>query len=474
MKKPVKMQWSQLLNWQRQGVSKSQDINSARPPWQMDFDRIVFSSAFRRLQDKTQVFPLSGSDYVRTRLTHSMEVATLARTLGMMAGEIVIRKHGKEEVLRYPEGKRPRKSTIAKTFSPSDFGAIVAVAALAHDLGNPPFGHSGEDAVRHWFKNSLYGQAARATLPSKVIEKEFDLWEGNAQGFRILTRLQLYRAKGGMRLTNATLGTFTKYPVSADNAGEGKRYKKYGFFDAEADTFSDIANALGLLKDAAGGWCRHPLTYVMEAADDVCNPIIDFEDGVRLGCIDPKDAIKMLMQVLPKAERPAAQKRLRDEPDPGSKIGYLRALAIRELVKQVSATFSKNEALILRGQYQGDLVSKTPAGCEGGPLSKIKARISEDVYTHAGIIETEAAGFEIIGGLLDLFWIAVEEAANGELSYRSKKILSRIPSEFIGRDRKPHADPYIRLLRITDFVTGMTDGYALELYRKLKGITLPG
>ncbi|MCF7689082.1 MAG: dNTP triphosphohydrolase [Cephaloticoccus sp.] len=471
MKLKNEMQWSDLLNWQRPGLAGLNDIDPARPPWQMDYDRIVFSSAFRRLQDKTQVFPLSDSDYVRTRLTHSLEVSTVARTLGMMAGAIVLSRHGQETVRRYPKGKET-VSTLSETFSTADFGSIVAVAALAHDLGNPPFGHSGEDAVRYWFINSPCGKAARETVKQAALAREFELWEGNAQGFRILTSLQLYRDKGGMRLTNATLGAFTKYPISAIEAGPGKRWEKFGFFSAESNIFNSIAKTLGLLRNSNGGWCRHPLAYVMEAADDVCNPIVDFEDGARLGCIAYQDSNKLLLSILPAQEQTAAKKRLQDEPDDNSRIGYLRALAIRELIKQVSASFKKNESQILRGKYESELILDTPAGRSGGILNEIKDRIKKDIYTHFNIVETEAAGFEVIGGLLDLFWTAVDEAANGRLSYRSKKILQRIPMEFVGKDMVPDNDPYLRLLRITDFVTGMTDQYALSLFRKLKGITL--
>lgn len=475
MKTNEHMKWSRLLNWQRLGQTAARDIDPTRPPWQIDYDRVVFSSAFRRLQDKTQVFPLSGSDYVRTRLTHSMEVSTVARTLGMMAGQYILNRYGEEEVTRYDENGLSFKSIIKSTYSINDFGALVAVAALAHDLGNPPFGHSGEDAVRYWFKNSPQGKAAKKALKSKEQVREFERWEGNAQGFRILTKLQMRRDKGGMQLTNATLGAFTKYPVLASQCGrKGSRFKKYGFFSSEKDLFKTVATTLGLLPSRGGGWCRHPLAFVMEAADDVCNPIVDFEDGVRMGCIDKKEAIDMLMEIIPSGDRNKTSRALDGELDDTSRVGYLRAVAIRQLVKEVAEAFRKKEPLMLKGEYDGDLIAETIAGRKNGPLGAIRERISSDVYTNGGIIETEAAGFEIIGALLDLFWPAVNEAASGSPSTRARKILLRIPDEFVGPKRQPDKDPYIRLLRVTDYVTGMTDRYALSLFRKLKGITLPG
>ncbi|MFA5265715.1 MAG: dNTP triphosphohydrolase [Opitutaceae bacterium] len=275
----------------------------SRSPWQIDYDRIVFSSAFRRLQDKTQVFPLSDSDYIRTRLTHSLEVSTVARTLGTIAGAVILERHGHELVLNNDQ-RLPLNAVV----TPGDIGAILAAAALAHDLGNPPFGHSGEDAVRHWFETSRKLRQTRMRL-SAAQRADMRNWEGNAQGFRILTLLQLYRAEGGgMRLTHSTLATFCKYPTqSLDALGKEApaSRKKFGVFQSELTQFQAVANATGLLRQKSGArvtWCRHPLAFLMEAADDVCYRIVDLEDGYRVGCIPFETASKVLLKIATKGK----------------------------------------------------------------------------------------------------------------------------------------------------------------------------
>lgn len=486
MTQAIHMKWSALLNWQRLGIEKAEDIDPSRPPWQIDYDRLIFSSAFRRLQDKTQVFPLSGSDYVRTRLTHSLEVSTVARTLGMLAGQRILDKHGDEEIIPRPNSEPSIREKLREVLRPSDFGTIVATAALAHDLGNPPFGHSGEDAVSSWFCDTRNGGAVHAGIGVAAKLTDFKKWEGNAQGFRILTKLQLYRSRGGMRLTYVTLGAFTKYPHSSECVAKDSSLKKHGFFASEAPEFEEVAKATGLLRRPEHkGWCRHPLAYLMEAADDICYRIVDFEDGFRLGRIPYETVESLLLAIDPKTD-PA---RLKDEPDDQSRVSYLRARAIRVLVDQVAQAFIDNEDRILAGETIRDLITLTPVGQKDGPLEAIKAVIKKRVYTAPAVLETEAAGFEIIGGLLDEFSYAVERraayerqieenAANGlsiapEINHRANKVLQLIPEEFVGPGRKPDKDPYIRLLRITDYVSGMTDSYALSLYRRLKGIALP-
>ncbi len=470
------MTWANLLNWIRIGGLKADDIDEARPPWQMDYDRIIFSAAFRRLQDKTQVFPLSGSDYVRTRLTHSLEVSTVSRTLGMIVGHKILLRHGDEEVAPLSWTKSNEKKPLKDVFSPSDFGTIVATAALAHDLGNPPFGHSGEDAVRSWYLHSPTANAYRSAFGSGPKHEDFAQWEGNAQGFRILTRLQMARNDGGLRLTAPCLATFTKYPLRAIDVRDSSNtpYKKNGVFLSEYQYLEEIAAATGLIPLANRfGWCRHPLTYLMEAADDLCNMTVDFEDGFRLGHLSYECVKEGFLNIVG-GSRDGTEKRLNEQIDNMSRIGYLRAIAIGELVKQTSDAYERHEEQILRGEPIGDLISKTTAGRDGGPIQTIKSFLQKNVFSAERVIQTEAAGFEIIGGLLDLFVSAVDEIAGpGTPSPKAEKILKLIPLEFLGSDGRPDEDPYERLLKMTDYVTGMTDSYALSLYRRLKGMALP-
>lgn len=263
------MEWPKLLSHLRLPDSEPGSYDPSRPPWQVDYDRLIFCSAFRRLQDKTQVHPLSASDYVRTRLTHSLEVSSVARTIGTRAGAHILKKHGKESY----QGKKPLNQVLA----PSDIGMIVSAAALAHDIGNPPFGHSGEDAIRHWFATSKVAEQIGKNFTPKQ-RADIEKWDGNAAGFRILSRLQFYRNKGGMKLTSACLGAYMKYPTSATGtfAGKSKQNqgiagKKPGFFESDRPQWEAVAKELGLVKDGLNRWCRHPLAYLTEAADDICN-----------------------------------------------------------------------------------------------------------------------------------------------------------------------------------------------------------
>ena len=281
------MDWNRLLSRIRPGLSRPHPDSEARTDFQRDFDRIVFSSAFRRLQDKTQVFPLSQSDYVRTRLTHSLEVSSVGRSLGTMVGDRVIRRHDLKGV--YPQ----------------DFGAVVAAACLAHDIGNPPFGHAGEDAIRLWFAASATGQAVLETL-SEPQRQDFLRFEGNAQGFRIITRLQSPDNRGGMQLTCALLGAFTKYPRAAwlsVPSPLGVAFRKFGFYQDDRDLFAEVAGHLGLDEVAPGAWRRHPLAWLVEAADDICYRIIDVEDAFRLQQLRFEDVRDLLLPLTGSAEQ---------------------------------------------------------------------------------------------------------------------------------------------------------------------------
>lgn len=460
------MQWPMLLNWDRFNEERRWSIEPARSPWQIDYDRIIFSSAFRRLQDKTQVFPLSGSDYVRTRLTHTLEVSTVARTLGTRAGEVILGRHGREVV-----DNRGKSARLKDLVTPAEVGAIVSAAALAHDLGNPPFGHSGEDAVRHWFETSSRLKNARKAMTAAQ-QEDFRCWEGNAQGFRILTRLQLYKEKGGMRLTNSTLAAFCKYPCRSLDSLEGTEKppasrKKFGVFKADLGALNSIAEATGLKRSTTKyAWCRHPLAFLMEAADDICYRVVDLEDGFRLQRVTYKTAYELLRGIATEV----TDARLAQEPDERAKVAYLRAVAVRTLIEEASSVFADKEADMLTGKFDRELLTLTPSS---ELLKQIKTQMKKTVYKTQGVLETEAAGFHIIPGLLDLFWSAVSADASERHHRRAHKVLQLIPEDYRGPRGHAADQVYERMLRITDYVSGMTDSFALSLYRKLNGIALP-
>jgi len=448
------MNWPQLLSPHRLGEENTRSADPARSPYTIDSDRIVFSSAFRRLQDKTQVFPLADNDYVRTRLTHSLEVASVARSLGARVGAEIVQKHG-----------------LGAEFHASDFGAIVSAAALAHDLGNPPFGHSGEDAISHWFKTSPIAKRARKEL-TKTQRADLKSFEGNAQGFRVITRLQM-PDNPGLRLTCATLGAFTKYPRESVLPGEkpsGVSAKKFGFFQSELQMFEEVATRTGLLKrdETAARWCRHPLAFLVEAADDICYRLVDYEDGFRLKHLSYEEVREAFVAVTGVERNRESAERMAEQKD---RIAFLRARAIGAAIEQTAEAFLAYEEAILAGTFDEELLDLIPSS---QALNEIKKRSRETIYATQRGVEIEAAGYEVLGGLLDVFFGAADDVArHGKAAtHRSKKLLALVPTQFLGENRQPSGDAYERLLRMTDFVSGMTDSYAVSLYQKVRGISL--
>jgi dGTPase len=440
--------WEKLLSADRPGAGKAPG-NPERTAFQQDYDRIVFTSAFRRMKDKTQVFPLSKSDYVRTRLTHSLEASCVGRSLGAVVGREIIARHGLHDV------------------ESGDFGAIVAAACLAHDIGNPPFGHAGEDAIREWFRNSGLLDRHPFTPAQRA---DFERYEGNAQGFRILTRLQ-NPANPGLQLTSAVLATFTKYPRPSHLAAEldGKSGKKFGFFQQDAEAFGHVARSTGLVERIPGqAWRRHPLAFLVEVADDTCYLIVDLEDAARLGFVPYKDAECLLGEL---AGNAVSGRRLDRLHDPKERLEYLRAKAIGRLLESAAAVFLENEDAILKGEFDDELLDQSPVAI---PLQAILKLAKETIYNARPALEIETAGFEVLGGLLALFTDAVEAGAGlARLTTRDRMLLKLLPTQFLGHDGQPDPDPYVRLLQVADFVAGMTDSYAVDMYRKLKGIDMP-
>jgi len=453
----MSMNWPQLLSHKRLGSSEQPSGSATRTDFQRDLDRIIFSSAFRRMQDKTQIFPLSKVDYVRTRLTHSLESSSVGRSLGTLAGEQIIARHG------------------LVGHDASDFGDICAAACLAHDIGNPPFGHSGEDAIRHWAEHAEYGKQRVAVLQGSQRE-DFLNFEGNAQGFRVLTRLQNRDNPGGLQLTCATLAAFTKYPrESCIGKGrfDGVSARKPGFTADDQANFIEVAETVGLLRrdPVLAIWHRHPLAFLVEAADDICYRVIDIEDGYRLGHLSFQAALELFSAVLPDSAK--QQTRLAGIGGDKEKIEFLRAKVISQAISEILDCFLDHEEAILQGRFDEPLMSQIPRQAE---MNQLIAVATEKIYIAPEVIEIEAAGFQVISELLERFIPIIDDVAEhgAAASPRSQMSIRLIPDQFIGPGRIPARDDYTRLLRLTDFVSGMTDSYAVSLYKKVTGISLPG
>ncbi len=453
------MDWINLLSRRRLGSNSAPADSDARTDFQRDFDRIVFSSAFRRMQDKTQVFPLSENDYIRTRLTHSLEVSSVGRTLGTLVGEGIVQRHGLNE-----------HNIVA-----ADVGAVVAAACLAHDIGNPPFGHAGEDAIREWFQTSDLAAALLEPLNDSQRE-DFLAFEGNAQGFRVLCRLQNPDNAGGMQLTCATLGTFTKYPRASlvdDLPAPSIAFKKFGVVQQDLPLFREATDILGMvrLSPEHDAWYRHPLAWLLEAADDICYHIIDIEDGYRLGHLSYAAVRDLLGAVVGADDR--VWTRLKGISCERQRIEYLRARSINSAVDQVFRCFMDHDDTLLDVGFPKDLLQQLPAA---DALEACKATALQHLYYSNNVVEIAAAGFEVLGGLLEAFGGAVEEVSRrgDDASARGKMLVNLVPDQFLERKGHREPDPYSRLLGVTDFVSGMTDSYAVSLFKKITGISLPG
>lgn len=449
------MQWKQLLSPRRLGSSSPGTISPERSPFQRDFDRVIFSGAFRRLQNKTQVFPLVQADYVRTRLTHSLETSSIGRSLGTAAGVFLKKNYdlGEAQV--------------------SDVGAIVATAALSHDIGNPPLGHAGEEAIRYWFSTSHVAAGMREQLTGDQV-CDFESYEGNAQGFRVLTVLEMPDQRGGMQLTCATLGSFAKYPSCSnpERPAPGAAGKKFNFFHSEKELFAEVAEACGLIEYGPFSYARHPLAYLMEAADDIAYLIVDFEDGARLGMIPQEEVESRYLSLL---EDPSAASHLKDIVNPVRRTEYLRALVIGALVRGAAAVFTEKCGEFLEGTPGQPLTELLPCSPK---LAELRARSVELIYNNRKVAEIIAAGFEMVSGMLDIFVpcvneLAAEKLGRGKASYRARRMGAMMTGirEYL-ENPAWCASPYARLLTILDFISGMTDAYAISIYRKLKGIAL--
>jgi dGTPase len=442
------MNWEQLLSLKRFGDTQIRERalqDETRLGFEVDFDRIIFSSAFRSLQDKTQVIPLSETDFVHTRLTHSLEVSVVGRTLGRKVGKALLEKHTNLKESGY-------------TFN--DFGAIVAAASLMHDIGNPPFGHSGEKSIGEYFKTGN-GRQFKEQLTAKEYQDLID-FEGNANGFKILTESR-EGISGGLRLSYATLGAFIKYPKESLPKKPTNHIsdKKYGFFQSEKEAFLDVVNDLGMkVKDAENNsFYRHPLTYLVEAADDICYTIIDFEDGINLGLIDEEFALEYLIKLVKDTIDIKKYHSLQHKKD---RISYLRALAIGVLINEAVSIFLENEATILNGTFEKSLLDKCKFEAQINDIIKISV---DKIYHSKEVIEKEVAGYKIIADLLDVFITALNTRNTGKASNFDSLILHLLPKEYQTKTE----DLYSRLMNICSYVARMSDSYAIRTHKKIMG-----
>jgi len=440
------MDWVQLLSIKRFGLEDyHSEKKQERTEYQRDYDRLIFSSPFRRLQNKTQVFPLPGSIFVHNRLTHSLEVSSVGRSLGEIVGRKLREK--------YPQ-------------SPAHFeeiASIVSAACLAHDLGNPPFGHSGEKAISSFFSE----REGRKLQPQVESEggrwSDFTCFEGNANTLRLLMHRFHGRRRGGFALTYSTLASIVKYPFSSE-LSEGKN--KFGFFASEENEYRIIARGLGItcLNENPAKFTRYPLVYLVEAADDICYQIMDIEDAHKLHLVTTEKTIELLLGFFDESQRSRYQKNIKRVRDVNEQIAYLRASVIGVLVEECARVFMENEEAILAGEEQKALIESIPEKAKNAYETCSKFATTT-IYRSKDVLDIELAGYRIIGFLLEKFIHAVQTPSH----VYSQLLLGRIPDQY----ETDSPSTYGKIQSIIDYVSGMTDLYALDLYRKITGMGLP-
>ncbi|MCR5312149.1 MAG: deoxyguanosinetriphosphate triphosphohydrolase [Bacteroidaceae bacterium] len=431
------MNWEQLLSNKRLGQEhKHQNTKEERTEFKRDYDRLIFSAPFRRLQNKTQVFPLPGRIFVHNRLTHSLEVASVGRSLGDDTSRRLLERH--------PELQNTHLSEI---------GDIVQAACLAHDMGNPPFGHSGERAIATFFSEGP-GLDYKSLL-TRDEWADITHFDGNANAFRLLAHKFKGRRDGGFVLTYSTLASIIKYPFPASKATK----QKFGFFQDEAEIYRKIADELGLIEGV-----RHPLVYLVEAADDICYEIMDIEDAHKLKILTTEETKKLLLGFVPEEKKEAVISRYEEVEDLNEQVVYLRSCAISALEHECVRVFVDNEEAILNGTFKGPLIEHA---C---PLIhdayKACEKVSyEKIYHSKDVVDIELAGYKIIRTLIELF---TDAAMHPEKAY-SQLLLNRVSSQY----DVDGPDTYTKIMAVLDFVSGMTDVYALELFRKINGESIP-
>ncbi len=457
------MNWQQLYSAKRTGTEHKTDASpeTLRNSFVRDYDRIIFSSAFRRLQNKTQVFPLPGPVFVHNRLTHSLEVASVGRSLGKAVGDMLADKY-------------PNETEHFKEFYKYELPSVIAAACLAHDIGNPPFGHSGEEAIRTFFREleDDNQQVFYENLTTNQ-QKDFLFFEGNANAFRILTHHFNEASKGGFRLTHATLASIVKYPTDSFNGFNKQQLstKKSGFFDSEIETYQRIADSLGIPKlDADKNiYARHPFVYLVEAADDICYRVIDFEDAHRLNIIPLEKLADLFLAFFDDEtgfdSREKVEASFNKIKDDNQKVQFLRAKLINLLIHRVMNIFMDTEKKLLEGTLQKPLIDYLPEK-ELALMKAIDAFSVKNIYNHRSVLEVEVAGYNVIGSLLKEFFNAIIRPK----SAKSQKLLLLVSQQFPITGNLENL--YWDIQSVVDFISGMTDLFAVDMYRKITGIAL--
>lgn len=439
----MQMRWLELLSTVRIG-SKKQNTELARSPFHKDYDRIIFSQSFRQLNRKTQVHPLTQHDGIHTRLTHSLEVSCIGRSLGMLAAEKI-------------------KDELPIWISPADVGAIIQAACLAHDIGNPPFGHAGEYAIREWFDDASHGNFLEKLSPEE--QADVRQFEGNAQGLRLLTKIDYHPNDGGMRLTYATLGAYLKYPwlsktiESQGNTPASKR-AKFGCYQAEKEILQQIAEQLGLIQLGEYHYCRHPLTYLLEAADDICYALIDLEDGIILNMLSYKEVEPIFLSLLGEYSAPTEL----SMPDTTwqQKIAALRGRVMKRLVEEVTSAFAKHHFEILSGQLAGSLLQYCAADIELG-INRAKDLARDKIFEHPQKAGLEIITHQSLQNILDAFIPLT--TPHKTLSFKEQRlmaILCRSGAHF-------GSNHYENIMQVLDIISKFSDHQAYNLSQELQG-----
>ncbi|MBQ9646279.1 MAG: dNTP triphosphohydrolase [Prevotella sp.] len=438
------MNWNQLISNCRLGQEHNHNQrHDDRSEFKRDYDRLIFSAPFRRLQNKTQVFPLPGSVFVHNRLTHSLEVASVGMSLG-------------NDIYNH------LRDTYGDTVGPlaSQIGQIVATACLAHDLGNPPFGHSGEKAIQTFFTEG------KGSYLQECVSKEFwaDIthFDGNANAFRLLTHSFKGRRKGGFAMTYSTLASIVKYPFPATVA----KKNKFGFFCSEREAYLAVAEKLGIPQTGPGRWARYPLVYLVEAADDICYEIMDLEDAYKLKILSFEETCRLMFAFIDEADRARITQRISDEEvsDPNEKIQYLRACVIGKLEHECVNAFIEHEQEILEGAFQGSLIDHISEQPRKAYIACTQVS-KERIYKSRPVLDVELSGYRIMATLMELMTEAIEHPQR----YYSQQLIGRVSSQY--DINSPNLET--RLMAVIDYISGMTDVYALDVYQKICGISLP-
>lgn len=439
----TQMHWHQLLCTGRYAHHSLALQEIGRSHFHKDYDRIVFSNAFRRLAGKTQVHPQAFQDQVHSRLIHSVEVGSVGRSLGIRVGERI-------------------RAQLPDWIAPDDLGVIVQAACLAHDIGNPPFGHAGEYAIRDFFRQPEQARFLQGLTTAEQLDLQ--TYEGNAQGFRLATRVEYHLNDGGLRLTWPTLGALLKYPWSVNHCGSKE---KFGCFTSEAGVLKEVATQLGLLPSGESAWCRHPLAYLMEAADDICYALIDLEDAVSLGMLNYDEVAQVMLAICQPFN--VRLEEIEQEASPNRRLAALRGKTIEVIIQDVVNTYCQALDTIMQGKLSGDLLSHCRPEIHWG-IQAAKRLAFERVFSNMNKLQTELGAYEVLATLLKSFLSAGQALAQCQdpsvLSFRHKRLLA-----FMGQEQPAsHLSLYDNYMRIMDFICGMSDQAASHLAKVLRGL----